>query len=375
MDHTDGALARLVGDIAEFESTYWGRAPLVRCGNGGAFSDVWSLSALDDFIATAPRRPLIRLVRDGIPIEADRYTSTIRLGGKDFSDVVEPSKVAAQLASGATVVAQSLHRTHTEVARFVDRLISEISHPVQANAYLTPPNSTGLALHGDRHDVLVVQVHGTKCWTIDGLGELELSDGDVMYLPAGTRHSATSTDQASLHLTIGILRVTYRSVLNRMLRDAPTSLDDPLPLRYRDDETSIDEALTKRLDAVRTHLGETDPSEVAAFERRRPRQELPDRNSLDRSIELLEIDGSTMIVRGDREWTVSPGDDELSDTTDVIVDDGRQRLVAPTATWSAIRRLESGSPVRISSLDGLDASSQLVLARRLLAIGLCELAQ
>lgn len=310
----------------------------------------------------------------------------MRLGGSDFSDVIDPSKVAAEFANGATVVAQSLHRTHTQVAHFVSRLIAEISHPVQANAYLTPPLSTGLAPHHDQHDVLVAQVHGSKRWTVDGLGEVELSDGNVMYLPAGTRHSATSTDHASLHLTIGIIRVTYRSVLNRILRDAPPSLDDPLPLRYRDDGVSIDEGLAARLEDVRLHLDGTDTHDVAVSEQNRRRQELPDRHSLVRSVELLEIDGSTTVVRSSREWTVASADggelaadDTADDTTDftadVMVDDGRQRLVAPSAAWPAIRQLQTGTPVRIDALRGLEASSQLVLARRLLAVGLCELPQ
>ena len=49
------------------------------------------------------------------------------------------------------------------------------------------------------------EVRRVHFWTVDGLGEIELRPGDTMYIPAGTRHSAASTESASLHLTIGIL--------------------------------------------------------------------------------------------------------------------------------------------------------------------------
>lgn len=160
----------------------------------------------------------MRLVRNGSPIDPSRYTRKLRLGGGDFSDAIDPSKVAGLFDGGATVVTQSLHRTASPVRRFVDSLVDEVSHPVQANSYLTPPASQGLATHSDRHDVFVVQVNGSKVWEVDGFGETTLADGDVLYIPAGVEHSAQSTDESSLHLTIGIIRRTYRSVIERALR-------------------------------------------------------------------------------------------------------------------------------------------------------------
>jgi bifunctional lysine-specific demethylase and histidyl-hydroxylase NO66 len=70
---------------------------------------------------------------------------------------------------------------------------------VQANAYLTPPVAQGLNLHGDPHDVFAVQTHGVKRWVVEPPDEprweLELRPGDVLYLPAGTRHAAQTIDR------------------------------------------------------------------------------------------------------------------------------------------------------------------------------------
>ncbi|MEP4649347.1 MAG: cupin domain-containing protein, partial [Ilumatobacter sp.] len=314
------------------------------------------------------RRRLIRLVDDGRPIAPDRYTCVRRLGGADFDDVIDAGRVAELFAGGATVVAQSLHRTLDSTARFVALLSDEVSHPVQANAYLTPPRSQGLAPHVDRHDVFVVQLHGTKSWTVDGMGEIELRDGDVLYLPADTRHSAASTDETSLHLTIGILRVTYRSVVQRLLRDGPAALDDPLPLLYRDD-AALGDAIGHRLDDLLVHLGSLDAHVVAARERSRPRQDLSVGGGLRRAVDVVSIDGTETIVRGRAEWSISSLEDGR-----IRVDDGAHHLDAPSSCEPAIRQLATGRPHSVSDLDGLDPASRVIIARRFLEVRLCEFA-
>ena len=49
---------------------------------------------------------------------------------------------------------------------FCTRLAAELGHPVQANAYVTPPPSRGFSAHYDVHDVFVLQLAGRKHWTI-----------------------------------------------------------------------------------------------------------------------------------------------------------------------------------------------------------------
>ncbi len=347
----------------------WGRRPHRLRHGPGSFHDVLNLEVLDEFVASSPRRPLLRLIENGRPLAPERYTSPRRLGGTDFDDVIDADRVAQRFAEGATIVAQSLHRTLPSTARFVATLSHEVSHPVQANAYLTPPRSQGLAPHVDRHDVFVVQLDGTKSWTVDGLGEIELGDGDVLYLPAETRHSAASTDQASLHLTIGVLRVTYRSVVQRLLRHGPSSLDDPLPLRYRDDGVELADEIAKRLDDVLAHLGSLDPHDTATSERSRRRQNLTVAGALRRAVDGVEIDGKTRVVRGPAEWSVTSLDDDR-----IRVDDGASHLEAPSSCEPAIRQLAAGQPCTISDIVGLDPASRVVIARRLLATQLCELA-
>ncbi|GMA87539.1 hypothetical protein GCM10025868_27890 [Angustibacter aerolatus] len=75
-------------------------------------------------------------------------------------------KVLQQAASGSTLVLQALHRTWPPIVRFAQRLAADLGHPVQANAYVTPPQNRGFDDHYDVHDVFVLQVEGEKRWRI-----------------------------------------------------------------------------------------------------------------------------------------------------------------------------------------------------------------
>ncbi len=110
--------------------------------------------------------------------------------------------------------------------RFCDSLTAEAGFGLQANLYLTPPGARGFKPHYDTHDAFILQVHGSKHWRLyeksmdlplssqpyisaeEGVGapvrEFDLQAGDLLYLPRGYLHDATSNESASAHLTIGI---------------------------------------------------------------------------------------------------------------------------------------------------------------------------
>ena len=111
------------------------------------------------------RTPFIRMAKAGRC--STRRRSRRRAGsGAEIGDQVRDDKVAALFGEGATVVLQALHRTWPPVIDFCTRLAAELGHPVQANAYITPPSSRGFSAHYDVHDVFVLQLAGRKHWTI-----------------------------------------------------------------------------------------------------------------------------------------------------------------------------------------------------------------
>lgn len=297
----------------------------------------------------------------------------MRLGGQILNDVIDPGRVADLFAAGSTIVAQSLHRTCPPVRDFVAELASDISHPLQANAYLTPPGGVGLKPHADRHDVFVVQVDGVKRWQVDGQDACELRPGDVLYIPAGTTHSAMGTDVSSLHLTIGVLRVTYRSVIDRLVDAGPETLDAALPLRYRKVERREEEPDPLRtfteqaLHDVIEHLSSLDVGLVIEAERNRSIRRPPATGQLRAALSLTDLRSRDRLRRTRVEWQIHVNKDRIK------IDDGDCWFTAPLTCRRALEQLNRSSDdaIRVDELVGLDSTSQLIVARRLVRAGLC----
>jgi len=364
----DAALARLVGDIAVFSERHWGRQPLLRHTRDD-FSDLFDLACVEALLDSGARRPTVRLVRDGSPLSVAAYTRTIRLGGVAIDGVVDPVRLAAEVAAGATVILQGLQRTWPPLARFARSLELATSHPVQINAYLGPKTSVGLARHADGHDVIVVQVDGSKTWDVDGLGEHRLTAGDVLYLPAGTPHAPRAEGQASLHLTIGLLRVTQRDVLRRAVDALGSHLDRPLPLGYARTDAigELHRTVADLLARAGTELGVMDVNLVAQRETLRSTDRLAPTiaGQLRSVLALGAVDASTIVRRrADRVVRISANTDGTDERVDLDMRD--RTLHVPAFCRRAIEMVLDGDAHRVDELPDLDPPGRVVLVRRLI---------
>ena len=183
------------------------------------------------------------------------YTSTLKNADKgvrpaDYTTRNGSLDVAAvyQLFSeGSTIVLAFLDNVLPPLTSICRGLERELNFPVQANAYLTPARAQGAKYHYDTHDVFVLQVIGSKHWTMYGTPlelplanqdfdsrthergastmEFELEPGDVAYIPRGLVHDARSSKELSLHITVGILCYRWADLLLEWVADA--SLNDP----------------------------------------------------------------------------------------------------------------------------------------------------
>jgi hypothetical protein len=79
---------------------------------------------------------------------------------------------------------------------------------VAANLYFSLPGGYELARHTDPHDVMVMQLSGSKEWFLSFKGlddySLNLVCGECLYLPAGITHRTLAGPLGSVHLTLGI---------------------------------------------------------------------------------------------------------------------------------------------------------------------------
>ena len=244
----DSVLARLIAvDRDRFADQHWGQQPLLSPAADlpGGFPELLNADAIDELVSQRGlRTPFIRVAKSGSTLSDKAFTAPGGVGA-GIADQVSDDKLVRLFSEGSTLVLQALHRTWPPILEFCQRLAAELGHPVQANAYVTPPQNQGFSAHYDVHDVFVLQIEGEKQWRVHPpvlesplrdqpwsdrqaavekraqeppLLEAVLRPGDCLYLPRGYLHAATALGGVSTHLTLGV-HVWTRLVLAERVVD------------------------------------------------------------------------------------------------------------------------------------------------------------
>jgi len=147
---------------------------------------------------------------------------------KDSRPRLDPSRLRRLLDGGASLVLNGIDELHAKIGDLAHAMELDFCSDVWANAYLTVNEAAAFNTHFDDHDVIVLQVIGSKRWRLFGktdefplhpgksLGMVPttereghlLSAGDVLFVPRGEWHRTEVADSPSLHLTFGIGGVT-----------------------------------------------------------------------------------------------------------------------------------------------------------------------
>jgi bifunctional lysine-specific demethylase and histidyl-hydroxylase NO66 len=255
----DSVLSRLVAvDHDQFASRYWGQEPLLSPAADlpGGITELLDANAIDELVSKRGlRTPFLRVAKNGTTL-ADKAFTTAGGVGAGIADQVSDDRLTQLFADGSTLVLQALHRVWPPILEFCQKLAAEMGHPVQANAYVTPPQNQGFSAHYDVHDVFVLQIEGEKRWRIHRpvlasplrdqpwndrkvdvekraeeapLMETLLKPGDCLYLPRGYLHAATALGGVSTHLTLGIHVWTRFALAQQLVHQALQTLaDDPV---------------------------------------------------------------------------------------------------------------------------------------------------
>jgi ribosomal protein L16 Arg81 hydroxylase len=225
---SSAALARAVEpfEVERFLAEHWERQPLVvPRGDEGRYDDLLSTRDVEHLITeTGIRLPAFRLVKAGETVAG--YAADLSWRPSPFTGVADVHRVLEEFERGATIVLQGLHHLWLPLARYCRHLEAFFGHPVQANAYYTPAGSQGLPVHHDTHEVISLQVAGSKRWLVyepvlelplknqryrsalgvpgEAILDVTLRAGDTLYLPRGWLHQALTSEDDSLHITVGV---------------------------------------------------------------------------------------------------------------------------------------------------------------------------
>ncbi len=374
------SLELLSGDARNFVEKVWASHVHVHKADPADLVGLLSFDDVDELLtATAIRTPAVRLAKDGKVLAQTLYTRRgATLAGQALTGLVDARKVIDLFEDGATVVLQGLHRYWPPLTRLVAELELALGHPCQANAYLTPPGSQGFAVHSDTHDVFVFQTHGSKLWEVHPApgdeGEARdvlLEPGLSMYLPTGTPHAARAQDTVSLHVTIGINQISWRTLLDQAVRQALDDVegaDAHLPAGYLDDPYRLAEGLGRRVRDLADALGRTDAAALADEQTRSflEKRGANLRGSLVDRMQLDAVTGTTELRRRPgKPCVLRPDGDRLH----LLL--GDRRMTVPARITDAVERVRTLEAFTPDDL-GLDPESALVLSRRLIREGLLE---
>lgn len=278
-----GVFDELVNDRERFEAEYWGKTAYF--SKSGLQTERYVTAAeIEELVNEARLRVTdFRLIKSGSVVAPSRYMESSRNNkSAAIAANVDPSTAISSLISGridanavnrliqdgTTLILQGAQRYLSSLANICKQLEYEIGHRCEANIYVTPPSSQGLRLHSDPHDVFVIQCHGTKNWVVEfdsaldasliasEQREIVLEKGDVLYMPKGTKHAASTNANFSIHVTISVATVTYRRLMTELVDQlqAENGWDTPLSPGWHLDPSAISRTTARLLE----QLGEED---------------------------------------------------------------------------------------------------------------------
>ncbi|MEV5148898.1 cupin domain-containing protein [Streptomyces sp. NPDC052727] len=281
-------LGQWVGDTDVFFEKYWRRLPQRFTPEGGA-SSPFALTDVDQALATGFfREPYIEMWADDNRLPARKFTASRTVARAEPGGFADPAKIRALLDAGATLLLRCIDQWHAPTRALLRALAGELGLAVEAFYFVTPAGRAGLPLHRDDADVLVVQVAGSKRWSVhegpaDGhwhAGRVAGHEpqpaevltavthpGDVLYIPRGFAHRAHGQDGLSAHLSLTVREIGVADLscgLQRVALGDTGSALPPLPVT----EEAITAAAAALLEGARRRLAAMDPQDLVAWARR-----------------------------------------------------------------------------------------------------------
>jgi hypothetical protein len=208
---------------------HWEKEPLhIRRNLNDNYSDVLTVGELDRYFQADNLSPdFLRAHRGGTDCPLEIWTTVEQRKNSNPYRIVAVEKLFQLFNEGATIILSAAEAAIPSLKRFACALERELEMSIQTNVYITPAETRGFDWHYDVHDFFVLQICGSKQWrlydqpvplsvesdgarmmeyeTVEPTQAIDMRPGDLLYLPRGTVHIAPAIDEASVHVTVGLL--------------------------------------------------------------------------------------------------------------------------------------------------------------------------
>lgn len=307
-----------------------------------------------------------------------------------LAGIIDARKARNLFSEGWTIVFERAHRWHAALNSLCADLFEHLSHHTQCNIYLSPPNSYGFGPHFDTHDVFALQIHGRKKWKIysnyidlptpeqathlpsppdeSSTVELVLEPGDALYLPRGLVHDADSLDEASTHITLGILSYTWSDLFSSLVRRVTASNVDfrrSLPPGFLEGKgiPNLRDKILELAAAFTSNLRDSDILDKFS------KNEFSERGNAKHTTGIItdiilyhEINITSTIILSD---VCCPFKIQEVDKDTLALESCKKRVLFPARIRESIDYLLSHREVVVSEIPALDDQSKIVLGKRL----------
>lgn len=382
---------------AEFLDQYWEQKHLLISRDDPHFyGSLFSIADMDRCLnaATDTIRDVLSIVP---PPGSDRKQTTLR--GLDIS----LKALYQAFNAGDTISVRSAQRLSPKLTDLCATLSEALSATVGINLYMTPANSQGFEIHFDTHEVMILQVDGSKNWFVYDryhdspmevgdarsyvrhqaqpkpreeetlLEEIHLKQGDFLYLPRGFPHKAKTSGEPSLHLTVGIYPLYWvdlvKAAFETVAFDQHAELRRGLPPGFTHD-ADVQAGMAETFKSI---FDRTSPKAANAFD-----QALQEIIQYQMNTQAMPPDGHfaqlTALERVNLESVVrrrSGLDCRVvnSNNSMGIVFSGNE-IRGPMSIKPALEFVRDRRRFQVKELPHPDANSRIVLTRRLIREGL-----
>lgn len=234
------SFADIIAPVTEetFFSEYYDKKPLHIPGGAGKLKGLMEWPVLTRLLNKSAiwSEQSLKLVidREGIPSSAYCEMAQDRAG--NMVQRPNAAKVMEILKQGATLVCNDIDTLTPELCGTSDAFEETFDAKVQVNLYCSWRQRQAFNSHFDTHDVFALHTEGEKMWRVYStrmphsvrharhrneaysdqvheqqrgpvLMEVQMTPGDVLYLPRGWYHDALAASGGTVHMAFGVTSV------------------------------------------------------------------------------------------------------------------------------------------------------------------------